>query len=90
MIERFFLDGIDLQRRRRGIAQAVEFSALIDTNEAETGLAFSDVAMPRAKIAMHAPFGHGLPPAAFIKRFGLLKYFQFLHGESDGKTMLRI
>jgi len=46
--------------------------------------------MPRAKIAMHAPFGHGLPPAAFIESFGLLKYFQFLHGESDGKTMLRI
>ena len=75
MIQRFFLNGVDLQRCRGSISQAIEFSALIDANEAETGLTFSDVAVPRAKIAVHAPFGHGLPPAAFIKRFGLLKYF---------------
>src|SRR6266436_7169975 len=38
--------------------------------------------MPRAEIAVHAAFGHGLPPAAFVERFRLLKYFQFLHGDS--------
>jgi len=38
--------------------------------------------MPRAKIAVHTAFGHGLPPAAFMESFRLLEYFQFLHGES--------
>ena len=75
MIERFFLDGIDLQRCRRSVPETIKFSALINANETETRLALSDVAMPRAKIAVHAAFGHGLPPAAFVERFSLLKYF---------------
>ena len=75
MVERLFLDGIDLQRRGRGVSETVELSSLIDTNETETGLAFADVAIPRAKIAMHAAIRQGFPPAAFVGGFGLLKDF---------------
>src|SRR5712691_5922911 len=82
MVERLFLDGIDLQRGGRGVAQAVELPSLIHTNETETGLPFADVAMPRAEIAVHSALGNGLPPAAFVESFRLLKYFQFLHGDS--------
>ena len=42
--------------------------------------------MPRAEIAVHAAFGHGFPPAAFVECFRLLKYFQFLHGDSRRET----
>src|SRR5882762_6595719 len=82
MVERLFFDGIDLQGSRGSVAYTVEFSSLIDANETETGLAFPDVAMPRAEIAVHAAFGDGLPPAAFVECFRLLKYLQFLHGDS--------
>src|ERR1700682_991863 len=75
MVEWLFLDGIDLQRRGRSVPETVELSSLIDTNETETGLAFADVAVPWAKIAVYAAFGHGLPPAAFVESFRLLKYF---------------
>src|SRR5882762_7987316 len=82
MVERLFFDGIDLQGSRGSVAYTVEFSSLIDANETETGLAFPDVAMPRAEIAVHAAFGHGLPPAAFVECFRLLQYFLFLHCDS--------
>ena len=75
MIERFFLDGIDLQRGRRSVSQAVELSALIHADEAEAGLAFPDVAMARAEIAMHAAVGHRLPPARLVQRFASSEIF---------------
>ena len=79
MVQRFFLDGIDLQRGWLTISQTVEFPALIHTDETEAGLAFPDVAMPRAEVAMHAAIAHGFPPASLVKVLRLLKYFQFLH-----------
>src|SRR6266853_701614 len=82
MVERLFLDGIDLQRRGRGVAETVKLPSVINTNETKTGLAFADVAMPWAEIAVHAAFGHGLPPAPLVEGFRLLEYFQFLHGDS--------
>ncbi len=81
MIERLFLDRIDLQRRGRGIAQAVELPTLIHANETESGLPFTDVAVPRAEIAVHSALRNGLPPSAFVEIFRPLKYFQFLHGD---------
>src|SRR5260370_22313293 len=59
MVQRLLLDGINLNGGGRGVAEAVEFSALIDTDEAEARLAFSNVAVPRAEIAMHLPAGVG-------------------------------
>jgi len=80
MIELLLLYRIDLQRRGRCVAQAIELSALIHADEAKPGLPFPNVAMPWAQVAVHAPVRHGLPPAAFVERFRFLKYFQFIHG----------
>src|ERR1019366_4647754 len=80
VVQWLFLDRIDLQRCRRSISKTVELPSMIGTDEAEAGLAFPNVAMVRAEIAMHAAFSHGLPPAGLVKVMRLLKYFQFLHG----------
>src|SRR6266436_9917787 len=64
MIERLFFDGVDLQRGRRAISQAVELAAFIDANKTEAALAGIDVAVARTKIAMNAPpVGFRLPQA---------------------------
>src|SRR5712691_6317972 len=80
MIQRLLLDGVNLNGGGRSVSQAVEFSALIDTDEAEACLAFSNVAVPRAEIAMHLSGRCRLPPTAFVERLGLLEDVQFLHG----------
>ena len=73
MVQRLLFDGIDLQRGGGTVAEAVELAALVDANEAEAGLAFADVAVPRAEVAVDATVGFGFPPAGFVKRFGFLK-----------------
>jgi len=75
MIQRFFLDGIDLQRGRRAVAQAVQLAALIDPNETESGLAWIDVAMPGTEIAMDAPAGFRFPPARLVQPLRFLENF---------------
>src|ERR1700688_4208325 len=80
MIERLLLDRIDLQRRRRSVSQTVELSALIHPDETKAGLPFSNMAISRAKIAVHATIRRRLPPSPFVQRFRLLQYFQFIHG----------
>ena len=80
MVQRLLLDGINLNGGGRGVSQAVEFSALIDADEAEAGLTLSNVAVPRAEIAMDFAGGCGLPPTAFVERLRLLEDVQFLHG----------
>jgi hypothetical protein len=80
MIERLLLDGIDLQGCRSTVPEAVEFSTLIDTNEAEAGLAGMNVAMTRAKIAVNATAGFGLPPAALVERVGFLEDLECAQG----------
>jgi hypothetical protein len=82
MVERLFLDGIDLQRGRRSVSETEELPSLIYADEAEAGLPFTDVAVARAEVAVYAAFGDGFPPAAFVQSFRLLEYFQFLHGDS--------
>src|SRR5579885_2995466 len=57
MAQRLFLDGIDLQRGGRAVAQAVEFSVAIHADEAEAGLSGMDVAVARAKVAVNFPPG---------------------------------
>src|SRR5438046_3579706 len=73
MIQRFFLDGIYLQRGRRAITKTVEFAASIDANETETALSVTNMTVPRAQIAVNAPVGLGLPPLRFMERDGLVK-----------------
>ena len=79
MIEGLLFDGIDLQRGRRAVAEAVEASAFVHADKTETALARSDMAMTGTEIAVHASAGFGFPPASFVKRGGLLKYVQVLH-----------
>ena len=67
MIQRFFLDGIDLQRGGMRVAKAVKLAALIGADEAEARLPFADVAVPRTQIAVHLAVGLGLPPARFVQ-----------------------
>ena len=94
MIERLLFDGVDLECGGRAIAQAVELAAAIHAYEAETALPFSDVAVPRAQVAVHTAVGHGLPPAPFVRRRRCIQDFQFCHdlatvtGETAGPTIL--
>src|SRR6266702_3180297 len=66
MIQRLFFDGVNLQRGRCPISQVIEFSVLIEANEAEARLAGMDVAMARTKIAVNSPVRFRLPPAGFV------------------------
>ena len=79
MVERLLLDGIDLQRGGRGVAQAIELPALVDANEAEAALPFADVAMPRAKVAVDAAVRLGLPPASLVQFGFVLQNLQVVH-----------
>src|SRR5579863_490452 len=72
MIQRLFLDGIDLNSSGRGVAEAIKFAAAIDANEAEAGLAFADVAVAGAKVTMNFAGGVGFPPTGFVKRLRFL------------------
>src|SRR2546422_4397302 len=82
MIERLLFHRIDLQRGGGGVAQAVEFSALVDADEAEAALPVADVAMPRAQIAMHLVARFGFPPPRFVQGFSFLEDLQLLHRPS--------
>src|SRR5581483_6697108 len=82
MAQRLFLDGIDLQRGGRAVAQAVEFSVAIHADEAEAGLSGMDVAVARAKVAVNFPAGFGFPPPRFVECFRLLEDLQFSHRTS--------
>ena len=79
MIERFFFDGVDLNGGGGGISQAVEFAAAVHADEAEAGLAFADVAVARAEVAVHFTAGVGIPPTRFVERFGRLENLQVRH-----------
>src|SRR6185437_77299 len=70
MIEWFFLDGIDLDGGGGGIAQAVEFAAAIDANEAEAGLVLPDVAVAGAEVTVDFAGSVAFPPARFVERLG--------------------
>ena len=79
MVERFFFDGINLNRGRRCVTEAVKFSALIDADEAEARLPVSDMAVARAEIAMHFAAGVDVPPTGFVKRIGFLENVETAH-----------
>ncbi len=66
VVQRLLLDRIHGNRRGASVAELQQPSAFILADEAEAVLAFADVAMARAKIAVETPVGHGLPPAGFV------------------------
>src|SRR5260370_14927468 len=55
VIQRLLFDGVYLQCGRRAVSQAIEFSVLIDADEAKSRLAGPDVAIPRTEIAVDLP-----------------------------------
>ena len=80
MAEGLFFDGIDLESGRRGVAEAEEFAALVDADEAEAGLAGADVAVARTEVAVEAALGIGRPPEGFMEGGGFLEDLQVRHG----------
>src|SRR6266849_4050740 len=87
MAQRFFLDGINLQCGRRAISKAVQLSAMIGSNEAESRLAGMNMAVARTKVAVNSPARLRFPPACFVQRIGLLEDLQLFHG-SPSQTPL--
>src|SRR5258708_29427497 len=67
MIQRFFLDRIDLQRRRRAVTQVVELAVLIDPNEAKASLTRTNMAMAGAQEAMDAGRALRGPPPRLLR-----------------------
>src|SRR5260370_13876709 len=79
MIQRFFLNGIDLQSRRRAVTQVVKFSVLIDPNEAEASLTRTNMAMAGTEEAPDAAVNLP-PPTTAVRRplafFGVVCFFR--------------
>jgi hypothetical protein len=73
MIEGLFFDGVNLKSGGGSVAEADEFAALIDPDVAKTGLAWTDVAVARAKIAMDAVVRFGFPPKGIVEVGGVLE-----------------
>jgi hypothetical protein len=88
MIERLFLNRINLDRGGRCIAKAVEFSAFVYANETESRLPISDMAVPGTKIAMRFVVWLRFPPARFVKLGGFLQDFQIFHGIASTRAAL--
>src|SRR5215469_8349545 len=68
MIERLLLDRIDRYGSRASVAQLQQAAVFIFADEAESVLAFADVAVTRTQVAVQTDIGHGLPPASFMNR----------------------
>ena len=68
VVERLLLDGIHGKRGGAAVAELQEPSAFVLADEAEAVLAFSDVAVPRAKIAVETAIGHRSPTSGLRGR----------------------
>ena len=64
MIERLFLDRIDAESRRASVGRQHDRVALALADEAGAPLAFVQAAVAGAEIALDAPVGQRVPPAA--------------------------
>src|ERR1700682_1807530 len=73
MAQRFFFDGINLQRSRRAVAQAIKLAPAIHANEAKPSLPSMYVAMTRTKVAVHSAARLSFPPTGLVKLFGILE-----------------
>ena len=73
MTQRFFFDGINLQRRRRTVAQAIKFASAIHANKAKPSLPSMYVAVTRTKVAVHSAARLCFPPTGLVKLCGVLE-----------------
>src|SRR5215470_17878286 len=76
MIQRFFLDRIDLQRGGRTVTEAVKLSFAIHADKTKTRLPFVNVTVARAEKTVDAIPCFRFPPPPFVKLFRLLKNCQ--------------
>jgi len=83
VVERLFLDGIDLEGGGGGVTEAEEFAVLIDADEAKTGLAGADMAMARTEKTVDAVVGLGSPPEGFVEGGGFLEDWEVGHGAAS-------
>ncbi len=90
MIQRLFLDGINLHRGRMRIPEAVKLSALVRANEAEPRLSLADMAVPRTKVAMHLAVRLSVPPPRFVQLGSLAGTLQGCHLASPLKAIIRL
>ena len=67
MVQRFFLDGINLQRRRMRVPEAIKLAALVRANKAEPRLPLANMAVPRTKVAVHFAVRLSFPPSRFME-----------------------
>lgn len=88
MVERLFLNGVDLDRRRGSVTQAVKLAAFVHADEAEASLPVADVAMAGTKITMRLIVGFRFPPTGFVQSRGFLKNFQIFHSIAPAKAAL--
>src|SRR5262249_17315490 len=79
MIQRFFFNGIDLQRSGRAVAQAVQPAAFVHADKAKAGLAGAYSAVARAQEAVNTAIRFRFPPQRFMQRFGLLEDLELVH-----------
>src|SRR6516165_1656974 len=89
MIQWLFFNWINLQRRRSGVTQTVEFSVAIHTNETEARLPGMYVAMARTQETMHPPARFRLPPTRLVERFRLLEDLQIAHDHPPTPSILQ-
>ena len=67
MIQRLLLDGIDVERGRASVAELNQAAFDILSDEAETSLVLSDVAVARTEITVETAVGHRLPPSRLVE-----------------------
>src|SRR6516164_114803 len=89
MVKRLLFDGINLQRRRRAVAQAEQFPVLVDADEAEPGLPVADVTMARAKVTVDAPVGLRFPPHPFMESRRFLEDLERRHDPPTSHCIIR-
>src|SRR5258708_14733752 len=88
MIQRFFLDRIDLQRRRRAVTQVVELAVLIDPNEAKASLTRTNMAMAGTEERKETAGSLQPPPTSLAQILGFMTVHQIFHTSYSLVTLL--
>jgi len=89
MIERLFLDGVDLESGGRSVTKTVQFAVLIHADVTETGLALPNVTVARAEVAVNAIVRFALPPESLVERRGGLEDLKSGHDASTAELIIR-
>jgi hypothetical protein len=72
------------------VPEAVKLAALVRTYEAKSGLPLANMAVPRAKVAMHLAARLRFPPPRFVEIRLFAENLQLLHIASPLNTIIRL